>query len=222
MKKKFESTSGFTVLPPSKVYLDDIEEVVRMLEESGAKVSVETGQYELNSWEELEELETKRLDDLEIDFATEEDRPWGNIRLDRHYGMLIFIKSDAVSAGMKAYIMELFRKRQRSLVVRGMVGFSWQVLVLLLLVILANAIAATTLWGIETGKAIGQLGGVLLIGIYFAASLRLRHNVIILRRRNERTSFIERNWEALLVNAIVAALSIALTVLATKMFGASQ
>lgn len=189
-------------LPPVKLYLDDIDEIIDILKEekfSNIEIKTINNQYEdeelknINLSEPLSEISSHKPIYITISFNS----GFGP-------GINIYTETDtALAYGVVKKIENLFKKRVRkifSIITKANFALCFFLFALAVanLLNIIDIITETTKWLI-----------LLLAAIFFGISMLLdsgkllKKNIIILKRKKEQLNFWSRNKDQITVNIIV-------------------
>jgi len=185
--------------PQVKLYLDDVEEIVKILKEISNEIEIKTEEYAFSDVSELTKTYAEDFTNLEIGSRN----PYINIAF-RRYRLSVYASEQTLAIlGAIQKIKDLLRKRKRSWILRR-----YYLVILIdttLTLILARGV---TSWFSVAPLPIDLLNGIVVV-LNFSLiwkSYKIPHSLIIPQRRLERISFWKRNRDQILVGIICAIL----------------
>jgi hypothetical protein len=195
---------------PLKLYLNDLERLEQVLAESCSEATCDTEGFRFGSIAELaSNVKKTRLDAIRI----EGNSPRASVELRKRWARIYVSSSKAQGAGMFYKLDQILSASQRSPRWLYSYSFVWVLNVLIYS------------WGVLSFRIhdrLTRLVGVVVSGVLFIAwfawvfRIRMtRHSTIILKRRAEQGSFVERNKDELAVAVIAATLGALLGVAGT-------
>lgn len=195
-------------LPPLRVYLEDVEEIIGIVKSQCEVVHMQMGDYHIDGYGDVQELAKTEEEVLLLSIHGFHEN---DIRISVelcHYAASVYVKdgADTQGVGVAVRVVEVLHKRRKRFlaVMRNMVVAN-----ILVLLMFGGAVSVAFLfargepvWG---AVSLGALG----IGAYalywnFVLNFR-RYCVIRLRKAREEIGFIRRNKDDL-VKLVLAAL----------------
>jgi hypothetical protein len=215
-------------LPPLRLYVDDVEEIMSILKEQCANVAAELDEYRIKDRAEIEEMAKIREEVVRFKVEGWSRHGEGEDRYvyfeGRSHGAQMYVNNchDAVCLGLAEKVMVVLAKRRRwglwllathllgPLMVLSMTGLGVGCFLLFIgkwgLGAMSAAVGLVSAWGAR--------------GSYLVACRR--HSVLRLRRAREATGFLRRNRDELIRTGVAAVLAAVLGVLGTLAVGAIQ
>ncbi|MGD9116776.1 MAG: hypothetical protein PVJ61_06330 [Dehalococcoidia bacterium] len=99
-------------LPPAKLYLDDLKQIRAILKEKATKIRIITEDYELEDSDELEDLETKRLQSMTIECSDPDIR----LEFDKARATMYCAEDSEDNRAILSEIEAIIRRRSNALV----------------------------------------------------------------------------------------------------------
>jgi hypothetical protein len=197
-------------LPPVRVFVDDVERILEILRQlPGGRTTVETDEHELGEAAEMTTLE--RVSELSISCVKDLDA-WIRVTLERSEAVVWFKAADPAWRGAATEVEDVLRRRTRKVA-----AFLRWCAIPLWIAIVAMFVLGFSFEG--WWARVGALVSVICLGIFASlAFVELRRYAIIVRDRSTNaTTFWRRNSDALLVNAISAAVGFVLGFLSGRL-----
>jgi hypothetical protein len=205
MRRKRPSDQSLTsqILTPTRVYLDDIQDVFRLLDNVSASVTMETELYEcISSIDELIEAHgNKRIKHLTL-LAKREDQPLAAVTLSPDSASVWVSSSTPEMIGLRLQLSHVLWRRTRDFAVIT-AGYMYSFLSLLGGAVLI-ADSGIGLPGAFPGLLFLALGIVTFAAWRF--QLRRYYTIIDIVRKSQAPSFFTRNRDALIVATVAGVL----------------
>ena len=194
------------------MFLDDIQAIYNILKNNCSSVTIKTDKYEISDIAQLKDIGANEIHT--ISFECEE--PYISIDLQPSHGRLYISEDSTINRGILSQIEDILNKCERK-IIRIFNSLPFAILVGLLFGAVIGVILKFEGW-----LAVVLFISLVIIGIsLILKSYRLslhQHSTIILSERLERANFLKRNKDQIIVGLIIAIISVALTVLAFKLF----
>jgi hypothetical protein len=188
--------------PPLKLYLEDVEEIERILSDGSSTVSVETDDYTFPSVKEFaESYRQKRIHTLHIKGSN----PYVTIDFDRVSSRIYVSSSSTDGSGIFYLLDQVLRRR----ILPGHWLYSFKLLMTLnILIPVASTLGLTGPLPVTV-----TLSSLLLFWMFRAAYVRLkRHSLVVVSDKLSRQGFLRRNKDNLAIVIISALLGAVLGV----------
>ena len=200
-------------LPPTRMYLDDVQAIYNILKNNCSSVRIETDKYEISDIVKLKDISVNEIHT--ISFKCRD--PYIIIDLLPHGGRLYIEEDSTINRGILSQIEDILSKCERK-IIRLLNSLPAYLVVGMLLGVAFPIIFKFTERWLSVTLSISLLVILILLLVKsYRLSLR-QHSTIILSERRARASFIKRNKDQIIVGLIIATVSVALTVLAFKLF----
>lgn len=196
-------------LPPLKLYLDDLEYIVQLLESVSSEVTIKTREHELANLSELSTLKKKVLRELHI----LSKRPWISLDLTTNSVFLYTEEDLPANVGVFEQIYNRLIKGRTHLL--NVVRWCCILLSLLLTVIILVDLSFRTFTGKfwlpdPTTLIVTCLNLVVLVLFFYFNARKRFYTTVIPKHRIDAPSFWENNWEKIAVAVFIALISFAL------------
>lgn len=195
---------------PLKLFLDDLERIEQILKDSCSSATFETEGFRFGSLEELtSKIKKSRLETLHIKVNS----PYVTIELTKNWARLYVGSSKDQSAGIFFKIEQILSARVRPL--------KWLYSYIFVSVLTVGCLFLSNIIPLKTDiRIVLSLYLILLAWLLWVAYIRLRHHsTIVLKRKEEQGSFIERNKDNLAVAVIAAIAGAFLAIIGTILVG---
>jgi len=181
-------------LPPVKLFLDDLEQIVEILQEVSKKVKISTNDY---AFEDLKELVNKKYESINKLHISISD-PYVSLDLES-YGISLYIEKDEpISRGLFEKIKQILIQRKRP--------FGWLLTNWYLAGIFAGISIPLLIIGIEKNISSFIILGIIPFGciaaiwtVYGLRNQSKSNSIIIPKYKNEAPSFIKRNSDKIIL-----------------------
>lgn len=200
-------------LKPVRLYIDDLEQIVEVLQEVATDVEISTDEYTLTDIGQLPELKREFFTFLEL--ATRE--PYISVNLKPNGIWLYIAKDDMVSRGAFEKIKRILVKRKRP--------FAW----LLHNSVMSGLFTGLALnllgWGFIQGSSVGRVLGIfaLILGVWWSwyghKDHFTKYSLIIPKHRIDEPNFFKRNADDVVLAIIAALVGSLLTLVIAKLTG---
>ncbi len=202
-----------TELPVIKMYLDDVQAIYDILKNNCNTVIIETDKYQITDITKLKDIGVDEIHEMSFNCQN----PDINIELRPYMGRIYISEDSTLTRGILSQIEEILSKCKRKIVSKlesslFYLLFSLLVSATIVLLVIFVELWLAIFWGVTV-----VLIYILLVVKSYRLSLR-QHSTIILSERRERTNFFNRNRDQIIVGLIIAIVSVALTILAFKLF----
>jgi len=208
MKKKKERI--YKKLPPSKLYISDVKKIVDILNQLSDRIKIETEEFELESVDELNDLEDEYL----YNFGISCYDPYIKIEMRRH-GIDIFAEGDLETKGAVTKILEIFSKRKR---LTRIFESNWYFVIQIIVPVIVGVLAS-----IFIPKPYSIYVFISLLSIFLVSSLILgyysvkKYTIIVLKAKKE-DSFWKRNKDLVIISLVCTTAGTLLAMILFKIF----
>lgn len=188
-------------LPPLKLYLEDIEFLVKRLESISGTITIKTQTHEFENITEFSEITKDPLRTLEV----RSRNPFLSVVLGKSSAYLYLSEDLPEARGVLEQIDSYLRKRRKtftSVLVSPVGWLVWIALVVITPVLIAGLCPPRF-------QVLGLLGWISLASLFYLFGFflyRQRYTIVIPKRRSEAPSFWERNWEKIIIAILVGLL----------------
>jgi hypothetical protein len=201
MKKKILSVTK--ILEPTTLYLDDIEQIIKIIDSVPLKITLETNEYEYDTLKELEkELAGKTIYNLKISAGEIFNPPFLMLILQSKAAMIHISEDDITSRGLLEKIIDYISKRERKYVK------TWPPIVLNTFMVI-NLIALSSYFWMKSLyiEIVWYIFGITMLFLthsVFAYRERTKHySTIILKKYIAGESFWTKHKDQIIVGIIV-------------------
>ena len=199
-------------LPPTRMYLDNVQAIYNILKNNCSSVTIETDKYEISDVAQLKDAGVSEIHTMRI----KGDNPYISIDLLPDRSSIYISEDSTINRGILSQIEDILETCERK--AAHIIGnFYFPLLLGLLFVGLIGVITKFT----EGWLTISIISSAVILYILaFVNSFRLsehQHSTIVLSERREGTNFLKRNKDQIIVGIIVATVSVTLTILAFKL-----
>jgi hypothetical protein len=178
-------------LPPLRLFIDDIEEIARVLSEASENIQIRSDNYELDNASDLFNLDVDTINNLELS----SNNPYISAKFLRGGARLYISTDDAYSRGILEKIKQICLKRRRRFA--SFVVKFWPSYVFVFIGI--------TLMGMSKINRVYFPLGLLAFLFYvflaianYIVDLR-RYSVIVISKSTERPNFLKRNSDEIII-----------------------
>jgi hypothetical protein len=197
-------------LPPTILYLDDIERIYNILTRYATEVSIKTKDYALDSPKHLPELKQEYINELRF-YANE---PFIQLSLLRDGAEMVVYDDDPHAMAAVSDIRRIINSRIR------LIGNIWlRVALLLTLPVVFSSWIITNLQYIGIYELL-QLGLFIIAMVIVAHIYGSRFSTILLSYKIDSPSWWKRNQDNLIVGIILVIVGIVIGYVFSKVFGA--
>lgn len=193
-----------------RLYRDDLVSLIEIMRDNGERATFQLGGYVVEGPEELSNEELKLAPIQAIEFSAYE--PYVNLIGRSNFLRVSASPDDIRSRGIVSKLAEVLDRGRR----RTSFFASWRWLLAYFVLLVSSTVLFLT-----TRERVYTVGTVTVVVLYVVAFgvegmvFRRRRSEFLLIPRAAATSFWSRNREALIVNLIVAVVSVILTLLVT-------
>jgi hypothetical protein len=200
-------------LPLIRMYLEDVQAIYNILRNNCSSVIIKTEKYEISDVTKLKDIGENQIHTLRFECQD----PYVSINFLPFEGRLYISEDSTITRGILSQIEDILNKCKRKIM-----RLLCSSLMPTIMGVLVGAAFYPILRFTEGGLSVTLLVFlvliyILLLVIFYRISLH-QYSTIILSERRERTSFLKRNKDQIIVGLIVAIVSVCLTVLAFKLF----
>ena len=204
--------------PPIRLYLDDLEKIEHILSES-KYISIRTAEYKFDGFDELKKKYFQNSGNISIILNVSTQTPVVQINLGGYRNSLFCSTSDVLGSGFFTSIDSILKKSSRR------AGWPQLLTIYVTLSLSSFALGATwksqlleEAWPYVVGASASFLSWA--IWVFYISSFRKLE--VVMGNRGQSRGFFLRNRDSLVVAIISAAVSVALTLIMSRLFSQAK
>lgn len=211
MKKLRKSI--YISLPPVKLYLDDMRNIYDILKNNCKDVTIKTAEYQLSDVDQLKDVSSNEIHELHL---VGKD-PYISVNLEPNSTSIYVDEDSTLNVGILSEIKVILSKCQRKIARVFANPFLSSLVLMLVFFALLIPIGQFT-EGLFDWILLGFL--VLFYILSYVSAYRFQeysYSTVVLSERREKGNFFVRNKDQILINLLVAVVTILLTILVMRL-----